>query len=163
MLLEKEKNELYVVEKWFKPINLLYLLGLIVLIAGFVAYRVFVMRQFVTSSFKRYPFYISLLQIVFIFGIAGLGYFFAAAFANTTQVIVDRGKLTLRFGPVPWPGNRSFDYDVLSDVLSTKTGKVYSLLAVLKSGERRVLLKRVPTPSQALYVEREIEAMIIRE
>lgn len=163
MRLEKEKNELYVAEKWFKPINLLYLAGTILLIAGYAAFRVFVLRQFVTASFTRYPFYVSLLQIVFIVGIVGTAYFFIAALLNSTQVFVDRGKLTLRYSPVPWRGGRSFDFDILADIMSTKIGKAYGLLAVLKSGERRGLLKRVETPGQALYIEGHIENMLIRE
>jgi len=163
MFLEQEENELYVAEKWFRPIHLIYIAAVLLLVAGYVAFRVFVMQQFVTANFKRYPAYISLLQLVFIVGIVGLVYLLAAQFFNTTQVNVDRGKLTLRHGPIAWPGGRSIDYDILDDILSTKKGVRYALLALLKSGERLAVLRRITRPEQALFIERKIEKILIRE
>lgn len=163
LAMESDKNELYIAQKWFKPIHLLFVLALAIFVAALVAMQIYVMPLFTTRSFKRFPFYISLIRAVIILGIAGLAYFSLIKLLNSTQIAVDFGKIAVRYGPLFWPGARSVDYDILTDVLAKKEGKTFSLFAVFKDGKVYRFIRRIKNPEQALYIEQEIENLVLHK
>jgi hypothetical protein len=163
MAMELDKNELYIAQKWFKPVHLLFVLALAVFITAIVAMQIYVLPLFTTRSFKRYPFYISLIRAVLFIVTAGLAYFSLTKLLNSTQIAVDYGKIAVRFAPMFWTGARSLDYDILTDVLAKKDGKTFSLFAVFKDGRIYRFLRRIQTPAQALYIEQEIENLVLHK
>lgn len=96
---------------------------------------------------------------------AVITYLAAASIVNTTVINVERGTISIRHGPLPWPGNRTIDSSDLEQLYAekrfhrTKHGgyHTYELSAVLKSGGRIKLLAGLEDPEQALYLEQEIE------
>jgi hypothetical protein len=46
-----------------------------------------------------------------------LNYYTVARVVNRTSVELDGGQLTLRHGPVPWPGNRAFEMADVDEVV----------------------------------------------
>lgn len=163
LAMELERNELYIAQKWFKTIHLLFILALAIFIAALVAMQIYVMPLFATRSFKRFPFYIRLIRTVIILGIIGLAYLSLTKLLNSTQIAVDFGKIAIRYSPLYWPGARSVDYDILSDVLAKKEGKTFSLFAVFKDGRIYRFLERMQNPEQALYIEQEIENLVLHQ
>ncbi|MFT3775506.1 MAG: hypothetical protein QM820_59925 [Minicystis sp.] len=88
-----------------------------------------------------------------------------AALLNTTRITITDDAVTIRHGPVPWPGNRripSADLEQLfveEQVTQQKNGasRSYHLSAVMKDGAKQRLLSGLPEPDQALFLEQRIE------
>lgn len=100
--------------------------------------------------------------------VGGMGffmmYFGLAVRLNTTAISADRFKLTVRHGPMPWPGNRTFK---LTDVVSARAACVGSeepwfvvdLIADLKSFR---LIGGLPTQRNAEWITSSLNAAISR-
>jgi len=95
----------------------------------------------------------------------GLTYLTLGLFLNTTVIEVG-GELTIRHGPLPFPGNRTLntiDIDQLycqESVHHGKHGRVhyrYRLNAVTKDGRKIKLLSGLTEPDHAFYLEQQIE------
>lgn len=102
---------------------------------------------------------------------AGLfvGYWALASFLNRTRVRVTADHLTVRHGPLPWPGARdlrSADVDqlyVAQRVQTNSDGKrsvSYELLATLRGGEEVTLMSGLSGTEQARAVEARVEAAL---
>jgi hypothetical protein len=83
-------------------------------------------------------------------------------FVNTTRIAIENGALSVRHGPLPWPGNR--DVAIASIVqlfcrehVGNKGSRSYSVNALLKQGTTSTVLKGLTDAEQALYIEQIVE------
>lgn len=98
----------------------------------------------------------------------GLTYFVLASFVNRTTVRVSQGELTVRHGPVPFPGNRSlFTADLKQFYCTEKVTNrrnscsvTYELNAVQADGTKVQLLGGLDELEQALYLEQRLEQFL---
>ena len=96
----------------------------------------------------------------------GVTYSTLAGFVNDTRISVEDGQLTVRHGPLPWPGNRSFqtvDIDQLFTEQNTHRAKggqtfTYRLCAVMKDGRKEVVLSGSDEIDHILFLEQRLEA-----
>jgi len=97
----------------------------------------------------------------------GIGYVAVAMFVNRTTVTVEKGTVSIRHAPLPWPGNRTLgraDVEQLFCTQKVSHGKngttiTYQVEAVGKGGRRTTLLKGLEQ-DQALYVEQRVERQL---
>jgi hypothetical protein len=95
----------------------------------------------------------------------GLTYATVASLFNGTRITVDYDRLTIHHGPVPWPGNASFDKQDLCQLYcdhttttnDDTTTTTYNVNAVDGSGRRVVLLKGLDDRGMALFIEDQLE------
>lgn len=95
----------------------------------------------------------------------GLTYFCIASFVNKTWITVSMGQLTVRHGPLPWPGNRSlFTHDIEQLYVTehihrgkNSTSTTYRVNVKKKDGDKVKLASGLQDADQALYIEQEIE------
>jgi hypothetical protein len=91
-------------------------------------------------------------------------YYTVAGFVNTTVVRVAQGLIEVQHGPLPWPGNKSLEaHEVEQFYCREQAGKsdsaqrTYEVMVLRKSNVRDTLVKGLPDPDQALYIEQELE------
>lgn len=98
--------------------------------------------------------------------VAGLAvtYGTLAGFVNRTWITASAEALTIRHGPLPWRGNRVLPVSALRQLFCQEhpvKGKQeaysYSVSALTTDGERLVLLRELPTPFHALFIEQRVE------
>jgi len=88
-----------------------------------------------------------------------------AGFVNRTRIAVADGVLSVRHGPLPWRGNREIPTADLAQLycqehVGNKGARTYSLNALLNGGEKVGLVRSMPEPDQALYLEHLLEARL---
>ena len=94
-----------------------------------------------------------------------LTYTTLAGLLNRTDIDVNRTELTLRHGPLPWPGNQTLPGRSLAQlyveevIKQRKNGQTteYHLLAVDREGRKVKLLTNLDEKDQALYLEQLLE------
>jgi hypothetical protein len=95
----------------------------------------------------------------------GLTYFTVAGFFNRTTFRVERGYLSVRHGPLPWPGNLEVPTSSLEQLFCTEkvshgrngTTVRYGVEAVLKDGRHLKLAPGLEDREQAMFLEQTIE------
>lgn len=95
----------------------------------------------------------------------GLTYFTIASFVNKTWITADRDAITVRHAPLPWIGNHTIPARAVVQlyceevVTSGKHGPStsYNLACMLAKEKKVLLLRWLPRPDQALFVEQRIE------
>jgi hypothetical protein len=99
----------------------------------------------------------------------GLTYATIAGFFNRTTIDVGNGVLSIRHGPVPWPGNidlHTADIDQIYCTEKTTRGRSggsscrYIVNALLKNGRKKKLAANLTEQDQALYIEDRIERFL---
>ena len=94
-----------------------------------------------------------------------LTYCTLAGWVNQTAVEVSRNRLTVRHGPLPWPGNRDVPGRQLTqlygeEIVKTNKGSKsysYDLMALDREGRKIKLLKGLLEKEQVLYLEQTLE------
>lgn len=84
---------------------------------------------------------------------------------NTTTVRLGRDTLTVRHGPLPWPGKldlptpdiRQLFCEESTHRLRKSTYSSYGLYAVMADGRKVEVLTRLDAPDVALYLEQRLE------
>lgn len=98
---------------------------------------------------------------------AGVTYAGVAYLVNRTSVHVDAARVSVRHGPLPWPGARDVlkaDIDrafgekhaQLDDDGGFEPNVTYKVVLLLKGGARRVLVSGLRAAEQALFIEQLI-------
>ncbi len=116
------------------------------------------------------------LELIFLLPHLGAGlwllYFTLAGALNRTTVTVDRERLTLRHGPLPWPGapDTELPGPSLSQLSCTswqrkqflfqRAGSVYELNALDASGHPVQLVSGLEELDQVLYLELALERQL---
>lgn len=98
----------------------------------------------------------------------GLTYYVLASFVNRTRVRVDRGELSIRHGPVPFPGNKTLSTSELTQFYCTESVRnqrrgynvTYDLNAVHVDGSKIKLLGGLSEIEQALFLEQRLEKFL---
>ena len=87
-----------------------------------------------------------------------------AGFVNKTLITVTREAITIRHGPLPWRGNRVLPAGEVRQLFchehvarDKQATHSYSLSAITRDEERLVLLRDLPTPFHALFIEQRVE------
>jgi hypothetical protein len=81
---------------------------------------------------------------------------------NHTRITVDATGVTVKHGPLPFPGNATIPRAELAqlfceEVRSNKGAHTYRLSAIVARGAKRALLSGLPNAAQARYLEQRIE------
>ena len=158
---EDDGRGVRIVRRWFSPAYFVLLLFCVLWNGILVVFY----RAIVASGA---PGFVALFPIVHVAVGLGLTYFTIAGFVNRTVVTVEPGRtLTIRHGPLPWPGARDLDPDDLAQLFVVSTRKpddersrspAYALAALTRDGRRLTLLRDVGLPVEdALFVEQELE------
>lgn len=84
------------------------------------------------------------------------------ALLNRTVIEIDRGRLTVRHGPIPAAGNRDVALDDLRQLFTTEIADsegapTCDLHAMVSNGPAITLVKELTDVRQALFIERAIE------
>lgn len=95
----------------------------------------------------------------------GIAYLSLTGFVNSTRVSLEQGVLTIKHGPLPWPGSGSWKKADLAQLYGEErinrgrngTTVQYSLNAMLRDGRRVQLLKGLTEKAQVLWLERTLE------
>jgi hypothetical protein len=83
-------------------------------------------------------------------------------FVNTTRIAIENGVLSVRHGPLPWPGNRDVAIASITQLfckehVGNKGARSYSVNALLTDGTTSKVLKGLKDAEQALYIEQIVE------
>lgn len=95
----------------------------------------------------------------------GLTYLVICSFVNTTKVLVESGRLSVRHGPLPWPGNVELDTYNLDQLYCRQhirhsrngVSESYQVHAITKDQRKIKLISGLSDPEQALFLEQKIE------
>jgi hypothetical protein len=95
----------------------------------------------------------------------GLAYYTLAGFINRTRIEVSRDLLTIRHGPLPWPGNQTLNGRHLKQLYveeSVRTNKgnttvSYLVMALDRRDHKVKLLSDLDDKNDALFLEQELE------
>ncbi|MBL8919602.1 MAG: hypothetical protein JNJ54_12115 [Myxococcaceae bacterium] len=95
----------------------------------------------------------------------GLAYSVLTGFVNRTRIALEHGVLTVKHGPLPWPGSGEWKREDLAQLYGEQhvsrgkngTTTTWSLNAMLRDGRRVKLLKGLTERAQALWLERTLE------
>ncbi len=146
--------------RWFNPIIHIFLAFFCVVWDGFL----FTWYGLTLSS-EEVPLIALLFPLAHVAAGVGLTYYTLAGFVNRTTVDVSRNHLTIRHGPLPWPGNKELPGRQLTQLYGeehTRTNKgqtttTYHLLAVDRAGQKMKLLTGLEDKEQVLYLEQALE------
>lgn len=150
-----------VVRRWFSPVFFFLLFFCVVWNGILLAF-------YGMSRGSGMPWFVLLFPVVHVAVGLGLAYFTLCGFVNRTVVEVERGHtLTVRHGPLPWPGATSLDVGEIAQLFvgaSLRRGRggteapAFSLAAMTRDGRRVTLLKVAGlSVEEALYLEQELE------
>lgn len=97
-----------------------------------------------------------------------LAYTALAQFLNTSSVEASYGMITVRHGPLPWPGNQQLSRDAIRQLYCvermrrTRNGQsvTYELQAVKADGASAAVVKGLTSAEQALFLEQELERFL---
>ena len=160
---ENQGGDLVIVHRWRSPIVVAFL---VVFAVGWnsIAWSMFL----VTLSEETW--FISAFLSIFLMVGAGVGYLALAMLLNSSEIRVSRRELTVKHGPMPFPGAVAVDPGDIEQVWveqkishsssskgRSSTSVSYPVCMRLKDGTRKVLLRNVTDSELALFVEQQIE------
>lgn len=146
--------------RWF-GLKYLAMLGFCVVWDGFL----FFWYGTLLSS-EHPPLVAALFPLIHVGAGVWITYTTLAGLLNSTRIDVSRSELTLRHGPLPWPGNktlpgRSLAQLYVEEVTQTsnkgRQTTTYHLLAMDREGRKVKLLTNLEEKDQALYLEQLLE------
>ena len=158
--------DIEIVRKWFAPQAVV----LVVLAVGYWGGLLFVLTQSekLFEDGELFPGYVAsnpLLAILLAAIGIGLPYYAIAHCLNRTHLVVSRGKMAVRHGPIPWRGNKEIEVSNVKQLYTEekethyKGGTIVTYeVHVLTPDDRRVkLVDGLKTSEQARFIEQQIE------
>jgi hypothetical protein len=149
-----DRGRLRIVRRWFGPQHIVLLLFSLVWSA-----IVFKVAAALVSGLGLVGLLLSSVH-----GIVGLvlAYGAVSGFVNRTEILVERGALSVRHGPIPTRGNRDIPADEVRQLFTiehrgNKGARVYELQALVSRGAAVTIAKGLLDPRQALFLERVLE------
>lgn len=120
------------------------------------------LRSFENAGFDAVMFLGPLLHVAT--GI-WITYFVVAGRLNRTSILVSRGEIVVRLGPIPWPGNKHLPAPDIKQLWSGEhisryegvSSVTHQVTAVTRSGRNVKLVSGLASREQALYIEQEVE------
>jgi hypothetical protein len=160
---EDESAGLRIWWRWFHPI-------VFILLPFAIAWNAFLFGWYgmAASDMGGAPMFMRVIFLVFPIGHVavgvGLAYAVLAMLLNRSDVLVERGVLSVTHGPLPWPG-ATLNSDDVEQIFCTQNKNKgnndaqpsFNVQARLKDGSVKTLLSNVTTPEEALYLEQTIE------
>jgi len=91
-----------------------------------------------------------------------------AMFVNSSHVDASYGSLSVRHGPLPWPGSRTLPTASIRQIYGVErvrrsrrsTSTVYDLQAITAEGGGVTLIKSLQSVEQALFLEQQLERFL---
>jgi hypothetical protein len=98
----------------------------------------------------------------------GITYYVVAGWLNRTSIRVERGKLAVRHGPIPWLGNKELEASNLKQLYvkehapqaGRSTTVTYEVHAITRDDRNIKLVSGLEASEEALYIEQEIETYL---
>jgi len=95
----------------------------------------------------------------------GVGWYTLASLLNRTDIAVHSGALTVRWGPIWWPGQKTeptkdiMQFWVAERIQRGKNGTTcaYDVMAILAEGASTSVIKGLPKLEEALFIEQTLE------
>ncbi len=148
-------GRLRLVHRWYRPVLFVALLACIFWSAGFALWYE------LARSPSEIPLVVLLAAIVHVTVGVSITYATLAGFFNRTIIEADTTHLAIRHTPMPWPGNREVRAGDLQQLFCEEQvdnkSVTYRLSAVLRDGRKLPLVKTLPEPNQALFLEHTLE------
>ena len=131
----------------------------------------FMLYAYVNSSNKSWSAPVLAIAVSLTLPGTAVMYGWLAYLINRTTVIVDRARISVRHGPLPWLGARNVAREdiqgivserVINDSADSSDGTIfqprviYRVKLVLKNGKTRKLVTNLRTPEQAFFIEQQI-------
>lgn len=144
--------------RWFTPAAI-FLLVFTVIWDGFLLF--WYGAAFATGA----PLAMILFPLLHVAAGVGMTWFTLASFVNTTTLVAGPNGITVRHGPVPWPGSRDIPRGQASQLYcrmhrGSKGGRTYDLWIATADGRRSKLLGFGAEREHCLWFEQEIEASL---
>jgi hypothetical protein len=151
-------GRLAIVRRWFHPGKHLFMLGFVIF------WDVFLYLWFNSPARGAGSFTLEMFPLIHAVVGGALTYSTLAALVNRTWIRVERATLSVKHGPLPWLGGRTYAAGELQQLFCEKEEKsrnrdstiVYHLSAVDRDHAKLRLIKNLEL-DQALYLEQKIE------
>ena len=152
-------GELAFVRRWFS--------GKIVLMTFFALFwdGFLAVWYFLAFHAPNAPLVMKLFPLVHVAVGVFITYAVITGYVNSTWISVGPGHLSVRHGPLPWPGNFDLSAGVLTQLFceqQTNRGRysnyfTYDLVAVLADGTRKKVIRGLDKPDVPRYLEEQME------
>lgn len=156
---ETRGRDLVIVRRWFSWAYLLLTVFCVMWFGFLVTWYGIAFATDAPLLFKLFP----LVHVA-----AGLfiAYLTLTGFVNRTRFTVERDHLTVRHGPLPWPGNLDVSTLQLEQLFCTQkisrgrngTTVRYNVEALTKDGRHLKVVSGLDTREQALFIEQTLES-----
>jgi hypothetical protein len=155
LTMSESGGRLRLVHPWFRPV-------LFVALLACICWDMTLAVWFeIDVSPSELPLVVLLLALVHVAIGVSTTYAVVAGFFNRTIIEVDTTHLVIRHAPMPWPGNRQVRAGDLEQLFCEeqvdRRSVTYRLSAVLRDGRKLPLVKTMPEPIQALFLEHTLE------
>lgn len=154
-------GELRIVYRWFTPAAY-FLIFFCLFWDGFLVFWYFI------AFHQNAPLMMKVFPIIHVAVGVGLTYFVVALFVNKTTITTGEGLLSVRHGPLAWPGSRTLNSDEIDQVyciekLRTNNDRVtrtFDVYLKMTDDDREKLVSGLEDIQQALFIEQEIERFL---
>ncbi len=156
---EEWGRDVTIVRRWFSPMH-------VFLIFFCIAWDGFLVFWYFMALTEGGPCIMIVFPIAHVAIGVGLTYYTISGLLNRTVLKVASGTLTVRHGPLPWPGNHTIETAQLEQLYCTEhvsTSKQggstthYRVNAALADGRKLRLLSGMSEVEQALFIEQKLE------
>lgn len=152
---ESSEDELIIRRRWIAPYHIF--LGIVALVWNYIALSILFTSGYWLAVFVPH------VWVGF-----GLAYYSLSRILNSTVISVDSNRLKIRHGPIPAWGNKTLDPIILRQLYSKErkhrhknsVSYSYEVHMFTWDGRNQILLKKLDTPEQALFIEQEIERFL---
>jgi hypothetical protein len=146
-----------IVRRWYAPVAWF--------LCVFLVFWFGILSRFMVSSADA-PLLFRLFPLFHVAAGLYVAYWTLAVFLNKTTIRITDEALAIAHAPVPWPGSRSLPAGEVTQVFTeekiskNKNGgdtRTYEVIALMRDGRREAIVKSLPEPAQALFLEQRIE------
>lgn len=150
-------RRLRIVRRWF-------LLRHLVALVSAVVWNAFMVVWVAGALSSDHPVLAVLASLIHVAAGLWLTYIALTGIFNRTVVVVDRGVLSIRSGPIPAAGNRDVSIADLRQLFVVEQGardaRTYELQGIVRNGPIVIIAKGMTNLQQARFLERVIEEHI---
>ncbi len=156
--IENWGGDLRIRRRWFHP-------GALFLVVFCLFWDGFLVLWYAIGITQSAPLVMLLFPLLHVAVGVGLSYFTLGLLVNHTVIDIGSGVLTLRHGPLPFPGNRTLAAADLDQLYCRQrihhgrnsSSETYELYAIDRTGRKLKLLGNLPEAEDALFLEQQIE------
>lgn len=145
--------------RWFSP-KAVFILFFAIVWDGFLVFWYFM------AFTQNGPLIMKLFPIIHVAVGFFVTYFAIASFLNTTEMRIGGGVLSIRHGPLPWPGPRDVQTSEIDQLFCKEhvshsrngTTVTFQLFAITKGGGRIKLISGADEAAHVRYIEHRLES-----